>query len=270
MGRLGVQPHKGFIHDDQLRLVQPRGDDGQLLLHAVGIGGDGLGQILRQLEPRRIVPDACLAVIGADAEDIRDEVQVFDAAHKIVQIRVIGDVGQLPLAGQRLRPDGLAVDIDLPRVELQDARHRLQRGGLARAVVSDKAVQLPRLNVQAQVVHRLLLPVGLGQMLDFQHMLHLFSRVLCGFLHIQPDYTPAAFPLSRRCPRMVRSGKSGAPMPGAPPFPYAKGNVTRISVPFPTSLCRWMAPWWYCTACLTMDSPNPVPPEALEWLLSTR
>ena len=53
MRRLGVQAHKGLIHDDQLRLMNPRGDDGQLLLHAVGIGRDGLRQIARQFKDAR-------------------------------------------------------------------------------------------------------------------------------------------------------------------------------------------------------------------------
>ena len=169
MGRLGVKPHEGLIHDDELGLVQPRGDNGQLLLHAVGVGGNGLGQIVRQLEPRRVVPDADLPVGGADAEDVGDEIQVLDAAHKVVQVGVVGDVGNLPLAGQRLILDGLTVNGDLPRVELQNAHHRLQRGGLARAVMSDKAVDLAGPDVQAQIIHSPFLAVGLGQMLDFQH-----------------------------------------------------------------------------------------------------
>ena len=149
--------------------MQPRGDDGQLLLHAVGVGGDGLGQIVRQLKAGCVVPDTRLPVIGADAENVRDEVQVLDTAHEVVQVGVVGDVRDLPLAGQRLRLDGFSVNGDLPGVELQNPHHRLQSGGLARAVMSDKAVDLAGPDVQAQVVHGLFFAVGLCQMLDFQH-----------------------------------------------------------------------------------------------------
>ena len=48
------------------------------------------------------------------------------------------------------------------------------------------------------------------------------------------------------------------------------GNVTVIVVPFPTSLCKAMPALKYPAACFTMESPRPVPPDSLEWLLSTR
>ena len=50
VGRLGVQAHKRLIHDDELGLVEPSGDNGQLLLHTVGVGGNGLGQVRRQFK----------------------------------------------------------------------------------------------------------------------------------------------------------------------------------------------------------------------------
>ena len=128
----------------------------------MGIGGDGLGQVLRQLEKSGVLADAVLPVGSADAEDVRHKVQIFDAGHVVVQVRVIRDIGKGPLALQRLGPDGLAVHIDFPLVELQDTRHGFQGGGLARPVVADEAVNLPRGDVQVQVVHGLFLAVGLG------------------------------------------------------------------------------------------------------------
>ena len=174
MRRLGVKAHKGFVHDDELRLMQPRGDDGQLLLHAVGIGGDRLGQILRQLEGVGVFSDALLPLPRSDAEDIGHEVQVLDARHKVVQVGVVGDVGHLPLAAQGIRLDGLTVNGDLPLIELQNAHHGFQRGGLACAVVADEAVNFAGPDVQAQVVDRLFLSVKLCKMLNFQHRIHSF------------------------------------------------------------------------------------------------
>ena len=63
--------------------------------------------------------------------------------------------------------------------------------------------------------------------------------------------------------------KKPFPFPGKA-FSYAFGIVTVMLVPCPGVLWRAILPLWYCTACLTMESPSPVPPEALEWLLSTR
>ena len=79
MGGLGVQSHEGFVHEDQLWLVDPRGDDRQLLLHAMGIGGDGLGQIARQFKEIGIFTDTQLPFSGTDTKNICDEVQIFDA-----------------------------------------------------------------------------------------------------------------------------------------------------------------------------------------------
>ena len=169
MGGLGVQTHKGFIHDDETGLVEPCGDDSQLLLHAVGVGGDGLSQIVRQLEAGGVVVDALLAHLGADAEDVSDEVEIPDAGHIVVQVGVIGDISQLPLAGDGVGADGLAADGDLPGVELQDAHHGAEGGGLTGAVVADEAVNFAGGDVQGQIVHGFLFTIDLGQMLDVQH-----------------------------------------------------------------------------------------------------
>ena len=169
VGGLGVQAYEGLIHDDDLRVVEPRGNDGQLLLHAVGIGGNGLGQVARQLKGIRVGADTSLPGLGVHAEYVGDEVQIFDAGHVVVQIRIIGDVGHLPLAAQGIGLDGPAVDGDLALVKLQNAHHGFQRGGLAGAVMADEAVDLAGGDVQRQIVHGLLLAVGLGQMLNVQH-----------------------------------------------------------------------------------------------------
>ena len=52
-------------------------------------------------------------------------------------------------------------------------------------------------------------------------------------------------------------------------FSYFFGKLTLISVPCSLD-SRLMRPLWYWAACFTMDRPRPVPPVALEWLLSTR
>ena len=51
---------------------------------------------------------------------------------------------------------------------------------------------------------------------------------------------------------------------------HSMGNVTWIVVPVPGRLETSMLALWSMAACLTMDSPRPVPPTSLEWLLSTR
>ena len=121
--------------------------------------------------------------LGTHAEDVGDEVQVLDARHVFIQVRVIGDVGNHLFTFQGLGAHGPAVHQNLPAVKLQNSRHGFKCGGLAGAVVADKAIDFPRMNVQAQVIHRLFLPIGLCQMFDFQHSD--FLRVLLLKLHDQ-------------------------------------------------------------------------------------
>ena len=168
-GGLGVQAHKGLVHQDEPGLVDPGGDQGQLLLHAVGEGGDGLGQVPLDAQHLGIGVDPLPADRGLHPVDVADEVQKADAAHVLIDIRVVRDIGHALLAGQGLGDDVPAVDADLPLIKGQDARAGFQGGGFAGAVVADEAVDLARGDVQAQVVHGLGVAIGLGQMLNGQH-----------------------------------------------------------------------------------------------------
>ena len=167
--RLRVEPDEGLVHEDELRVVDPRGDDGELLLHAVRIRADGLTEVGRELERIGQRLDARPALRRRAAENVGDEVQVLDAAHEIVQIGVVGDVGQLPLAAEGVGADGPAADENVARVKLKDADGCLERRRLAGAVVPDEAVDLARRDAQAQIVDGLFLAVGLGQMLNVKH-----------------------------------------------------------------------------------------------------
>ena len=133
------------------------------------VRADGLTEIARELKRIGIRLDARPALRGRDAEDVGNEVQVLDAAHEIVQIRIVRDVGKQLLAGQRLCFDRVTANRDLARVELQDADGRLERRRLAGAVVADKAVDLARRNVQAQIIDGLFLTISLGKMLNIEH-----------------------------------------------------------------------------------------------------
>lgn len=46
--------------------------------------------------------------------------------------------------------------------------------------------------------------------------------------------------------------------------PFVTQNVTVIVVPLPAVLSRLIEPPWKATACLTIESPRPVPPVSLE------
>lgn len=65
---------EGFIHQDQFGRMEQRRDDGQLLLHAVGVGQRWLRQIGGQFKCIGVFADARLPLICAHAENVGDEI----------------------------------------------------------------------------------------------------------------------------------------------------------------------------------------------------
>ena len=63
-----------------------------------------------------------------------------------------------------------AVDIDLSLIGLKDPAAGFDRGCFSGAVVPDKTVDLPRQDMQGQVVHSLFRTVGFCEILNFKHV----------------------------------------------------------------------------------------------------
>src|ERR1035438_6275187 len=51
---------------------------------------------------------------------------------------------------------------------------------------------------------------------------------------------------------------------------FSAGSVKKNVAPLPSSLFTQTLPPWFCTMCLTMDKPRPVPPCSRDRALSTR
>ena len=150
--------------------MDERGNYGQLLLHAVRIAAYGVGQAPLQVEELRILADAVPSGVRAYTEYVRDEVEVLDACHELVQIRVVRYVRGDLLARHRLPCNGVAVYGYLTFVEVHYSGYCFKGGGLAGAVVAYESVDLARLDVEAQVVHGLCVSVLLGKMFDLKHV----------------------------------------------------------------------------------------------------
>ena len=118
---------------------------------------------------------ALAPLIGADAENIRDKVQVFYPRHIFVEVGIVGYIGDDFLAGERVVLDRNSVYRYLALVELQNAHDGFQRCGLTRAVVPDEAVYLAGRDVQSEVVNSLFLAVGFGQIFDVKHSISFSS-----------------------------------------------------------------------------------------------
>jgi len=246
VGGRRVEAHERLVHDDELRLVQQRRDDGQLLLHAVGVAGDRLGEIARQIEGVGVLFDARLAVGLGDAEYVRDEIEIFDAGKKFVQIGVVRNIGQPALAFDGFFADGEPVHIDFARVEVQDAAAGLDRGGLARAVVADEAVDLAGQDVQGQIVHRLLLPVGLGQMLNSKHILSPYFFFGTQEPIARPIAMPIAMPEHMPTPMLMpKLGPSAMPAPTPSSMPMTMPCVMWFPAPLPVSFSSWESGFFF-------------------------
>lgn len=129
MGGQGIQPHKGLVHEDQLGIVEQGGDEGDLLLHAVGAVGDGLGQVVGHAQELAILPDAGGAVCLGHAVYVGHKVQVLQAGEEIVQVWIVRYVGKLLLAGQGLFLDGMPGHKNIALGQLENAAAGFQRGG---------------------------------------------------------------------------------------------------------------------------------------------
>ena len=117
------------------------------------ISGNRRTEIAGNLEHRRIFFDSCVARVGGNAEDVSDEIQILDTGHKFVQIGIIGNICGDLLCLHGVLPHGDAVDEDIPLREIEDAARRFERGRLAGAVMADKAIDIARLDIQAQIIH---------------------------------------------------------------------------------------------------------------------
>ena len=144
MGRLGIQADKRFIHDEQLGAVDESGNDGQLLLHTMGIGTNGLGQVFGKAKEIGIFLDAPFPFLLGNAIYIGNKIEILHPAEKFVQVGIIRQIGDLALTADGVFPDGHAIHIDLPFFKLQDTTAGFDGRGFTGAIVPDKAIDLSR------------------------------------------------------------------------------------------------------------------------------
>ena len=91
---------------------------------------------------------------------IRDEVEIFDACHKLIHVGIVRNIGDEFFAGQGVLPNGSAVHKYFACIKLKDSDAAFERCCFACAVMADKAVNLSRCNVQRKVVNRLFAAVS--------------------------------------------------------------------------------------------------------------
>src|SRR5579872_378390 len=175
--RDGVQAGRRLVQEEQLWVVDQRLSDAGALAHTLGVAADvalprlGLKPYLLQRDP-----DAPLALAAGDLEQPRVEIQQVPRRHRVVEIGLLGQIGDLRLdavIAHRLTEDrGVA-----GRREQQSEQH-LDGRCLARAVASQEAEDFALLDREVEVLDSfdaLFSPdvdVFFGQALDFDRSRH--------------------------------------------------------------------------------------------------
>ena len=156
-----VEPGRGLVEDEQVRLRGQRGDEGDLLAVALGVVPDPLRRI--ELEAF----DQLLPALLVDAAVRRaDHVEALAAGQAGPQRDIAGDVGQAPVQPRGLAPRVGAEQFDVTAGGPDQPEQDADGGGLARAVGAEEAMDLARTHREVEAVEGADLPEGLGEVLD--------------------------------------------------------------------------------------------------------
>ena len=171
--RARVKPHHRLIQHPDWRLMHQSADNRQLLLHAARVGLNLLTRRVFQLKQRQILLDMRLALLRANAVNIRHKVQVLHPRQAVIQFVAVRNETNHPLSGNRIILHRHAADGHAAARGLQNTRQQTNRGRFACPIRPDKAEQLPLANVQRQVIHcaNIALAVLLHHMIKINHFL---------------------------------------------------------------------------------------------------
>ena len=82
--------------------MNPCRNYGKFLLHSVRILAYGSGKLWGQFKHIAVATHPFLTDVGGDTVYVGDEIKVFDPGVEVVKIGVVGNVGDLTLAFQRV------------------------------------------------------------------------------------------------------------------------------------------------------------------------
>ncbi len=164
----GVQADGGLVQDNDLRLPQQRGGDAHPLAVAfgkvadqppfhplqAGAGGGDLHSV-----------QAVRPALGS--LQFRHKKQIFPHRHLLVKGRLLRQIPNARLGGLGFLRDIMPRHPHGPRRGGQVAGKNIHRGGLARAVGAEQAVNAAVLHGEADIVHRQMAAVTFCQMFDF-------------------------------------------------------------------------------------------------------
>ena len=146
-----VEAAEGFVQDQQLRIVEHRGDELHFLLHPLRQRLHLLGRPFAEAEPLQPFLGAGAGQGSPDAADLAEEDELVEDLHLLVDAALLGQVAD-PAAAVEV--GWAAEELHGAAVGQQDAHHHADRGRLARAVGAQQAVDRAGLDLQVEVVDR--------------------------------------------------------------------------------------------------------------------
>ena len=162
-----IEPAHRLVHDQHVGLVQHRGDELRLLLHAlrqlVGLALAPVGE----REPLEPGADALARLPRRHALDRRHEDELLLEHHARVEPALLGHVAD---AVARRVVGGLAEDLDRAGVGPQDVHHHPERRGLAGAVRPEQAEDALARNLEREIGDGHVAGEGLANALQHQRV----------------------------------------------------------------------------------------------------
>ena len=156
-----VEPGRGLVEDEQVRLRGQRGHKGDLLAVALGVVPDPL----RRVEIKAF--DQVFPALQVDPAVRRtDHVEALAAGQAGPQRDLPGDVGQAPVERGGLPPGVGAEQFDVAAGGPDQPEQDADGGGLAGPVGTEEAMNLARMHREVQAVEGADLPERLGEFPD--------------------------------------------------------------------------------------------------------
>ena len=149
--------------------MQERADEHELLTHAVRIASHRIAKGTHELKALGKLGDALGAYIGRHLEDVGKVGEVLDSRHELVDVGVVGDIGDEALCCHGVARNVDAAHADAAPVDALHAHDRADEGGLASAVMADETIDIAGLNRERDVAHRYGFPVTLLVMIDSEN-----------------------------------------------------------------------------------------------------
>ena len=166
---LGVQAHGGLVQNDDLGKAQDGLGQAHPLPVALGQVPDQPGAHVLQMGQGQDLIQLVLPLVLGDLLQLRAEAEILLHRHVGIQGRDLRQVPDAGPGGLRLLQNIVALHQHLALRGGQIAGHDIHRGGFSGAVRPQKAEDLAVLHREAQVVHRVVVPVSLHQIFDLDH-----------------------------------------------------------------------------------------------------